>query len=159
MANKVLIAYYSHSGNTEKVAKMISEETGGTLCPICTVNEYPAVYKDLVNQAVKEINSGYRPEIKNNGIDLSDYDTVFIGSPNWCGTVAPAVMTFLHKYDFKGKTVIPFCSHGGGGSKNSGKDVAAACPGANVLSCFEIKGSGGETGKDNISAWISGLKL
>lgn len=129
---KVLIAYYSWSGNTKEVAEAIQEKTNGTLFRIETVQSYPEEYRATTEQAKKEINDGYRPALKDKVADIAQYDVIFIGSPNWWGTIAPAVSTFLSSYDLKGKKVIPFITHGGGGVQNTIKDLTAQCSGCNV---------------------------
>lgn len=130
--SKVLIAYYSWSGNTQKVAEAIAEKTGGTLFRIETVEAYPTDYHATTEQAKKEINDGYRPKLKDKVADISQYDTIFIGSPNWWGTIAPAVSTFLASYDLSGKKVIPFITHGSGGIQNTVKDLTTQCKGCIV---------------------------
>ncbi len=130
--SKILIAYYSWSGNTKEVAEAIQEKTGGTLFRIETVNAYPEEYRAATEQAKKEINDGFHPELKNKVENIAQYDTIFIGSPNWWGTIAPAVSSFLSSYNFAGKKVIPFITHGGGGVQNTVKDLTAQCQGCNV---------------------------
>lgn len=110
---KVLIAYYSLSGNTKDVAEAIRSKTGGDIFRIETVQSYPEEYRATTAQAKREINEGFRPELKGKIDNIAQYDIIFIGSPNWWGTIAPAVSSFLADYDLKGKTVIPFITHGG----------------------------------------------
>lgn len=131
---KILIAYYSWSGNTKEVAEAIQEKTGGTLFRIETVQQYPEEYRATTEQAKKEINAGFHPELKDKVANISQYDVIFIGSPNWWGTIAPAVSTFLASYSLKGKKVIPFITHGGGGVQNTIKDLTAQCTDCNVVS-------------------------
>lgn len=130
---KVLIAYYSVSGNTEEVAKKVQEEIGGDLFKIETVDVYPEEYKELVAQAKKEINDGYRPKLKSQVENMAQYDTVFIGSPNWWGTIAPAVSTFIESNNLEGKKVIPIITHGSGGVQNTIKDMKEQCKGCNFV--------------------------
>lgn len=111
---KILVAYYSYSGNTEAVAKQIAGATGGTLFEITTPHQYPEAYNAMTAQAKKEIRDGFKPELSSKVEDFARYDMVFVGSPNWWGTYAPAVSAFLAAYDFNGKTVVPFFTHGGG---------------------------------------------
>lgn len=129
---KVLIAYYSWSGNTKEIAEDIHEITGGTLFEIQTVQSYPEEYRATTEQAKKEINENYRPELKTKVDNIAQYDTVFIGSPNWWGTIAPAVSSFLSEYDLSGKTVIPFITHGGGGEQQTVKNLTEQCKGCRV---------------------------
>lgn len=131
-AKKVLIAYYSWSGNTKEVAEAIHEKIGGDLFRIETVQSYPEEYRATTAQAKKEINDGFRPELKDKVADIEQYDVIFLGSPNWWGTIAPAVSSFLTSYKLEGKQVIPFITHGGGGVQNTIKDLTAQCKGCNV---------------------------
>ena len=129
---KVLIAYYSLSGNTKDVAEAIRSKTGGAPFRIETVQSYPEEYRATTAQAKREINEGFRPELKGKIDNIAQYDIIFIGSPNWWGTIAPAVSSFLADYDLKGKTVIPFITHGGGGVQNTITDLTAQCNGCSV---------------------------
>lgn len=151
---KVLIAYYSWSGNTKKVAEEIKEKTNGTLFRIETVNPYPSEYRATTEQAKKEINNGFRPELKQKIPDLSQYDLIFIGSPNWWGTIAPAISSFLAASDLSNKIVIPFITHGGGGEQNTIKDLTAQCKGCNITKHAWI---GYETETSNLDSWLKDL--
>lgn len=129
--HKVLIAYYSWSGNTKKVAQEIQEKTGGDLFEIHTMHSYPTDYHAATEQAKQEINNNFRPELKALP-DTSSYDVVFVGSPTWWGTIAPAVSSFITQADLSGKTVIPFITHGGGGADQAVKDLTAQCENCTV---------------------------
>lgn len=129
---KILIAYYSYSGNTKQVAEAIRQEIGGDLFEIKTEGRYPREYQAMVNQAKREINDGYRPKLTTAVSDMAQYDVVFIGSPNWWGTITPQVSSFLESYDLSGKTIVPFITHGGGGQQNTIADLTAQCKGCKV---------------------------
>ena len=122
-SKKVLVAYFSHSGNTREVARQIGEATGGDLFEIVPATPYPAEYQAVVDQGKKEIAAGVRPALKNPVGDLSQYDVIFVGSPCWWATIAPPVATFLTSCDFAGKTVIPFMTHEGSGMGRSEADI------------------------------------
>lgn len=154
--SKILIAYYSLSGNTRKVAEAIQEKTGGDLFEIQTVSAYPTEYKEQTVQAKKEINENYRPELKNKVADMSKYDVVFIGSPNWWGTITPAVSSFIESYDLSGKKIVPFVTHGGGGVQNTVKNLTAQCKGCNVSDNPWV-GYGSRT--FGVSGWVEDLGL
>ena len=128
-----LIAYYSHSGNTRRLAELIAHELGGTLLELVPETAYPADYRALVNQAMKELKAGFCPDLSTKLPDLNSYDTIFVGTPNWCGAAAPPVMTFLKRAALEGKLVVPFCTHGGGGAGHIFQDIEQLCPGAVVL--------------------------
>ena len=123
----VLIAYYSLSGNTKKVAEAIQKETGGTLFQIETVKTYPEDYDQLLEEAKKEIDEEFYPGLRANLSNIDKYDVIFIGSPNWWGSIAPAVGSYLIINNFKDKRVIPFITHGGGGQQNTIKKLTALC--------------------------------
>lgn len=103
---KVLVAYYSHSGNTRDMARQIADATGGDLFEITPQTAYPTDYEAVVAQAKREIADGFRPALKTPLPDLSGYDVVFVGSPCWWATVAPPVATFLAGGAWTGKTVL-----------------------------------------------------
>lgn len=151
---KVLVAYYSWSGNTKEVANAIHEQVGGDLFEIQTVEAYPSEYSETTAQAKKEINEGFRPKLKGSVDNMAQYDVVFIGSPNWWGTIAPAVSSFIEAYDLNGKTVIPFITHGGGGEQNTIRDMTAQCKGCKVKSDGWV-GYGSRT--LGVSGWLEDM--
>ena len=134
---KILIAYYSHSGNTHRAASLIQRETGGDLYEIVERDAYPREYGVVVKQAKQEIRSGYQPPLQGKLPDISKYDTVFIGSPNWWSTIVPPVATFLSALDFTGKRIIPFITHGGGGLNHTVEDIRTLCKTASVEDGFD----------------------
>ena len=110
---RILIAYYSYSGNTRFAAEQIQKATGGELFEIKPVTPYPADYNACVDQAKKEIAAGVKPELAEKVKEFGKYEVIFVGTPNWWSTMAPPVLAFLSSYEFSGKTVIPFVTHGG----------------------------------------------
>jgi flavodoxin len=154
MAEHILIVYYSRSGNTRKIANLIQQEVGGTMHEIRPVAPYPDSYNATVDQAKKEIRAGYKPALQSALDDVESYDTIFVGSPNWWDTIAPPVATFLSEHDFAGKTIAPFCTHGGGGLGRVAKDIAKLCPRSTMLSSFEVYGSGRGNVQAAVSAWL-----
>ena len=151
---KILIAYYSYSGNTKEVAEAIQKEIGGDLFEIKAEGTYPDEYRPMTEQAKKEIDAGFRPKLTTSVADMAQYDVVFIGSPNWWGTITPQVSSFLESYDLSGKTVIPFVTHGGGGQQNTIADLTAQCKGCKVNSDGWV-GYGSRT--LGIGSWLEGL--
>ncbi|MPM00981.1 hypothetical protein SDC9_47218 [bioreactor metagenome] len=154
MSHKSLIAYFTHSGNTRKIAGCIHNEMGGAIFDIEPETPYPNSYNAVVAQAKKEIQAGHKPALKANTDDIDPYDIIFIGSPNWWHTMAPPVATFLSSHDWSGKTVVPFCTHGGGGQENVLRDIARLCPQAAILGGFEVYGGGSGDTQAKISAWL-----
>ncbi len=151
---KVLIVYYSMSGNTDKVANFIKELTGGDVFSIQTVENYATA--DVENIVKKQISDGYKPKLANSVSNIEQYDTIFIGSPVWWFSVSLPVMSFLSQYDLKGKKVVPFCTCG----SNYGdffRQFESACKGAKVLKGIDFISSE-LTDMDNVKSklgdWI-----
>ena len=142
LPGKIAVVYYSQSkvGNTATVAKWIAKHTGGELVPIETVEAYPDAYGETLKAAKKDMENGGTRAIKSVP-PLDGYDVVFIGSPIWYGTYAPPVAEFFKTHSFAGKTVVPFCTHGGGGAGRYFVDVRKACPAATVKEGLTIRGS------------------
>lgn len=129
---KTLVAYFSLTGNTQKAAEVVAKATGADLYRIEPVTPYPAEYRDQVAQAKKELADNTLPPIKPWPENIAQYDVVFVGSPVWLGTMATPVRTFLASGVLKGKIVIPFVTHGGGGADNCFTDTAKLCEGCEV---------------------------
>ena len=142
LPGKVAVVYYSQSkvGNTATVAKWIARHTGGELVPIEAVEAYPDSYGDTLKAAKKDMENGGTRAIKSVP-PLDSYDMVFIGSPIWYGTYAPPVAEFFKTHSFAGKTLVPFCTHGGGGAGRCFVDVRKASPAATVKEGLAIRGS------------------
>lgn len=153
-SSKVLIVYFSRSSNTKNLAESIQEKVGGQLLEIKTINPYPESYNDTTRQAKQELETGFKPPIEPANINVEEYDTIYIGSPCWWGTIAPPVMTFLSEHDFSGKTVIPFNTHAGTGIGNTVTDVQKLAVGANVLDGFSVRGDSVRNAQTNITNWL-----
>ena len=158
-SGKVLVAYFSHSGNTREVARQISEATGGDLFEIVPATPYPTEYRAVVDQGKKEIEAGVRPALKNPVGDLSQYDVIFVGSPCWLSTVAPPVATFLADCDWAGKTVVPFMTHEGSRMGRSEEDIRKLCAGATLLGGLPLRGGAVKDSRDVVRKWVQGLNL
>ncbi len=154
---KILVAYYSYSGNTEAVAKQIANATGGTLFEITTPHQYPEAYNAMTAQAKKEIQAGFKPELSSKVEDFAQYDMVFVGSPNWWGTYAPAVTAFLSAYDFKGKTVVPFFTHGGGGMQRCESDMKKQLAGVSFGRAKTFPGRSSGADEKTLAEWLTHL--
>ena len=155
MTEQILIAYYSRTGNTQKIANLIQQQVGGTLHQIQPEAPYPSSYNAIVEQAKEEIQVGYKPALSSTLDHIESYNTIFVGSPNWWDTIAPPVATFLSVYDLSGKTVVPFCTHGGGGLGRISQDIAKLCPQTTILDSFEVYGSRTENTQAQVSAWLN----
>jgi flavodoxin len=114
---KVLVVYYSLTGNTKNIAEKIREKTGGDVFEIETVKNYPADYSGIIAEAKRELETGELPALKKSPPDMSSYGLVLVGSPVWWYTVSTPVMRFLTQADFAGKKVSAFCTHEGGVGK------------------------------------------
>ena len=132
---KILVAYYSYSGNTKSVAEKIQSLTGGDLFEIKTSKEYPRNYNDIVNQVKTEKQDNFKPVLINNG-NVSDYDVIYLGTPVWWYTISSPIRTFLSENDFSGKIIKPFCTHGGGGESETYTDMQKLAPKAIVEKGF-----------------------
>ena len=122
---------------------------------------YPDDYTECAEVAQRELNAKARPAIKGDA-RVEDYDVVFIGYPNWWGDMPMAVYTFIEKHDWRGKTVIPFCTHEGSGLGSTGTKLAAACRGATVLEGLAVRGATAQHDRGrtraSVSKWLSNLK-
>ncbi|MCC8023785.1 MAG: flavodoxin [Clostridium sp.] len=156
---EILVVCYSYTGNTLRVAEEIGRLTNGTMCSIYPWQPYPPDYQELVRQARREIREGYCPRLLPADIRTEEYDVIFVGTPNWCGTLAPPLASFLTAHDFSGKIMIPFCTHGGGGIGNVAKDIAALCPKTKMGTAFHTMGDGGPGLKRELGKWLGGLSI
>lgn len=154
---KVLIVYYSRSGNTREIANQIHKIVVGDIIELQTVEPYPDEYNAVTKQAKEELNSGYKPPLKTKVNNIGSYDGIFIGSPNWWSTIASPVKTFLSEYDLSGKTIAPFITHAGSRLGRSVTDIATLCPNSTVLDGLAIWGKDVKTAQSEVSAWVRGL--
>lgn len=152
---KVLVAYYSWGGNTRFAAERIQKLTGGTLFEIKPVKAYPVDYGACVEQAKRECRDEFEPELATKVDDFSKYDVIFVGTPNWWSTMAPPVRSFLSSYDFSGKTVIPFVTHGGGGMARCERDMRKVCPKAVFGKGGAFSGGSIRNAADALSKWVN----
>lgn len=152
--HKILIAYYSWSGNTRFMAQQIQQLTGGDLFEIVPVTAYTSDYDSCCAIAKEQIEAGFKPQLKGQVKDMAQYDMVIVGSPCWWGTIAPPVKSFLTSGDFKGKIVVPFMTHGGSGMGESEKDIKALCPGTTLLKGLPIYGSSVKDCRGKVEAWL-----
>jgi flavodoxin len=125
---KILIAYFSWSGNAKALAGQIAEETGGDLFEIKTVTAYPDTYNACIEVAKQEQETNARPALSGSVADMAQYRTVFLCYPNWWGTLPMGVFTFLESYDFSGKTIYPLVTHGGSRFGRSLDGIKKLCP-------------------------------
>ena len=167
MSNK-LIAFYSRAdenyvsgeiktltvGNTQLAAELMKELTGADTFHIEQVQPYAKDYVECIAQAQADQKSDARPELTQYPDSLDGYDTIYLGYPNYWGTMPMAVFTFLEHYDFGGKTIKPFCTHEGSGMGSSISDIKKLCPTAKVEEGLAIRGGSAARSKAEIEKWI-----
>ncbi len=156
---KILVAYFSHSGNTREIANQIHTRVSGDIFEIVAVNPYPSDYDEAVEQARKELKEEYRPELKTKVENMESYDVVFVGYPIWWGTVPRPVASFLSEYDFSGKIIIPFCTHEGSGLGRSVEDITELCPQSAILDGLAVRGSGVRKAQNEVSGWLREIRM
>ena len=163
-----LIAYYSRAdenyfggayrtiavGNTERVANMLAALTGADLLKIEQKVPYSADYRTCVAEARRDWQANARPALVNPPADLDAYDEIYLGYPNYCGTMPMAVYTFLEQYDFTGKTIHPFCTHEGSGLSNTEADIRKTAKGAVVARGLAIYGSDVDKAEPKLKGWV-----
>lgn len=166
--SKTLVAYYSRAdenyvsgalktipvGNTEIVAEYIKELTGADMFKIEQIKPYSEDYNSCVEEAKADQRRNARPELKKYLDSVGDYDVIYLGYPNYWGTMPMAVFTFLERYDFGGKTIKPFCTHEGSGMGNSVGDIKKLCPSADVENGLAIYGSRVKNSKNEVERWV-----
>ncbi|MDT7828010.1 flavodoxin [Pricia sp. S334] len=138
-SDNILIVYLSRTNNTKVVAEMIHEKVGGDLVALELKNPYPADYQSIVKQVAEENRTGFLPPLKTK-VDVDKYDTIFLGFPTWGMQLPPPVKSFLTRYDFEDKTVIPFNTNAGYGIGSSFRTVESLCSDCNILEGFSVTG-------------------
>lgn len=163
-----LIAFYSRAGenyfsgtlrnvsvgNTEKVANIIGEITGADLFKIEQITPYSSDYNTCTSEAQADRRANARPELVSLPDNMEQYDEVYLGFPNYWGTMPMAVFTFLDKVNWVGKTIHPFVTHEGSGFGNAENDIKNACAGAVVTKGLSIHGGSADDAKSAIKKWI-----
>jgi len=171
--SKCLIAYFSRSGNnyvngtivnlpvgnTEVVAKMIQEMTQGDLFHIEAVHVYPEDYTETTEVAQQELRTNARPKLTTHLESMASYDVIFLGHPNWWGTMPMPVFTFLEEYDLSGKTIASFCTHEGSGLGRSVSDIRKMCPQSTVLEGLAIRGGDVKNAQNEVSGWLRDIGM
>ena len=166
---KSLILYFSRAGNnysnegikhieignTEVIANYIQKYTDADSFKIEPLNEYPIDYMECTEVAKDELNDNARPELKEYLEDISEYDVIYLGFPNWWSTLPMPVWTQLEKLDFEGKTIKPFVTHEGSGFGRSESDIKKLCPGAKITKGLSIQGSFVNESEDKVKIWIN----
>lgn len=158
-SSSVLIAYFSWSGNTEQVAQIIRQETGGELFEITPATAYTDDYNALLDIAQQEQSDNARPELAGQVENWEQYDTIFVGYPNWWSDAPMAVYTFLESYDWDGKTLIPFNTSASGGFGRSLSGLEESASGATILDGISFTERTLGDAQSEVIAWLDGLGL
>ena len=167
--NRTLIAFFSRAdenyfggamryvkvGNTEIVVNGMKELIDADTFRIEMKNPYSPVYMTCIDEAKRDLRDKARPELVSMPESIDAYDTVVLAYPNYWGTMPMAVFTFLEKFDFTGKTILPLCTNEGSGMGSSEQDIKKACPGAVVKSGLSITGSRAADSKASVQKWLS----
>lgn len=147
-------------GNNEYIAQIIQRETGGDLFAIETVQDYPATHDPLLEFAYDEKASNARPELATHIENPGSYDVIFLGFPNWNADLPMPLYTFLEEYDFGGKTIIPFTTHGGSGFSRTIQTISELQPDATVISeGLSISRNSVSRAESDVADWVNGLNL
>ena len=153
---KSLIVYYSYSGITRRLAEDIAIITDGELLGLKPQDPYSFSYNTAVKEVRAQIEKGICPVLMPSDVHVGDFDTVFIGSPNWLKTFAPPVLSFLRATDLSDKIVIPFCTHGGGGFGNMIEEYQRECSASRVMPGLAVKGT---YAFNEVQKWLESIGL
>lgn len=158
--SKILIVYFSYSGNTQTVARSIQKVTGGDIFRVTVTDEYPDSYNEMSDRTEKEKSEQARPELKDT-IDEGEwasYDSVFLGFPIWWGDMPMPIYTFLESYDFTGKTIYPFVTSDSSGFGGTISKIQSSASGAIVKdNGLSITASNISSTDDSVKTWIEKL--
>lgn len=147
-------------GTTEYVARLIQDDVGGDLHSIQVTEPYPSDFDTVVDQNHEEMDAGTLPDLVSSDLDISQYDTVFIGYPVWATNAPQAIFTFLSQYDLSGKTIIPFCTHNGYGAGSSYGDISDAIDGETaVLDGLAIEAGDVQQSEETVAEWLDSIGM
>ena len=164
--SNMLVAYFSldgeqygvgvvEEGNTSIIARMIAEQTGADLFEIKPETPCPTTYQGLLDVSRQEMADNSRPKIADTVDNMNNYDTLFIGYPNWWGDMPMIVYNFLESYDLSGKTIVPFCTHGGSGLSNT-ESTIADITGGTMKDGLAIPGTTAQNDRDTARSQVTG---
>lgn len=158
----VLIRNNHRLGATQYIAQVIQQHTHGELFRIETAKPYPLEHEPLIRYAEQEQKNNVHPELKTKLENISEYDVIFIGYPNWWYNMPMAIYSFFEQNDFSGKTIIPFTTHGGSGFSSSITQIKNLQPNANVVSnglAISREDVGDDDTEENVIEWLDDLSL
>lgn len=151
----ILVLYFSMTGNTQTVAEMIHNQVGGDILRLETVQEYPTDYDELVDYAQNEQSENARPQLKTSIENISNYDVIFLGYPNWWSDMPMPVYSFLDEYDLSGKTIAPFITHGGSGLSSTPEKIKQEEPSATVTNGLAVYGDDVDSSNTDVTNWLN----
>ena len=154
---KPLVVYFSHSGNTRKLAEIIHKKVGGDILEIVPAAPYPTDYQTTVDQAKREQQENARPAVKTKIANPDEYGVIFLGYPNWWSSMPMPVWTFIEQNGLDGKTIAPFDTHGGGGMGHSEDDLKKLVPHSKVLKGLAVRGTRAGDAENDVEKWLKGL--
>lgn len=151
---KILIAYFSWSGNTQGIAEEIRKQTGADIFEIEPEKPYSENYNTVLREAQKDQRKQARPKLKNHVKNFDEYDIIMLGYPNWWASIPMLIASFLEEYDFSSKKIMPFCSHGGGRFGQTLTAIAKLAPNASIMKGLSVHYSGGSQLRDDVANWL-----
>lgn len=154
-----LVVYFSWSGNTRGIAQLLQQKIGGELVELELVKPYSRDYNTCLEQAKQDQQTGARPELKTRITDMARYNVIFLGYPNWWGTMPMPVASFLEQYDFSGKTIVPFVSSGGSGLGRSVADITRLYPSVTIAEGLAVRSNGGASLSSDMDAWLKKIGM
>ncbi len=152
--NKILIAYFSWGGNTRSIAQEAQRQTGADIFEITMIHPYSGDYNTVLEEAQRDQKMQARPQLAGHVSNMAQYDVILLGYPNWWASIPMPVASFLEEHDFSGKTIVPFCSHGGGRFGQSITAIAKLAPQAKMGEALSVHYGGGSDLNANIGAWL-----
>lgn len=158
--SKVLVAYFSASGQTAKLAKTLAAATGGDLYEIVPEQPYTSADLDWMDpksrSTIEMKDKSFRPAVSGSVENMEQYDTIYVGFPIWWYVAPTIINTFLEQYDLSGKTIVPFATSGSSGMGNTNAELKPSCPGAVLV---EGKRFSANASVADLEAWIKILGL
>lgn len=154
--SKILVVYYSYSDATKNLAEDITILTDADIRELVPEQAYTFTYHGATKEVRQEIERGYCPKLLSGSESVAEYDYIFIGTPNWFKALAPPVLSFLRKVDLSSKTIIPFCTHGGGGFGKIVDEMIQECPDSAFLPGFE---STSDYSEEQVQDWLDEIGI
>jgi flavodoxin len=153
--SKILVVYYSYSNTTKSLAEDIAIITDGDIRELIPEKPYSFTYNGATKEARNEMERSHCPKLLSGNEPINDYEYIFIGTPNWFKSFAPPILSFLRSVDLRQKTIIPFCTHGGGGFGQIEINIAKECPDSKLLPGLAATS---DINESQVQDWINGIK-